>query len=174
MDHLLFLLVVLATGWGWQKTVLALSCFTVGHAITLAASALGGWTVPSAVVEPAIAATIIGMALFDRWSRRRSQAWPSALRLSLVFACALIHALGFAGALTDLGLDTQHRLLSLAGFNLGIEAGQLVVALLAIALMSGIRHFKGNHSLNLMIQFASYAAIATGTFWLVQRIAVLA
>jgi hypothetical protein len=169
LDHLLFLLVVLATGWSFRQTVLALTCFTLGHGITLAASALGGWTVPSAVVEPAIAATIIGMVLFDMWSKRRPKPWPAALRLSLVFVCALIHGLGFAGGLTDLGLDTRHRLLSLAGFNLGIEAGQLLVAVLAIAVMAGVKRFKGTQGVTLTTRFASYAALAAGSFWLAQR-----
>jgi hypothetical protein len=172
MDHLLFLLVVLATGWRWRQIVLALTCFTAGHAITLAASALGGWTAPSAVVEPAIAATIIGLVLFDRWSRQRTVPWPHAVRLGLVFAAALIHGLGLATALTDLGLDSQHRLLSLAGFNMGIEAGQVVVAMLAMALLTGIRFFKGGAALTLTTQLASYAAMAAGTVWLAQRIAV--
>lgn len=172
MDHLLFLLVVLATGWGWRQVVLALTCFTAGHAITLAASALGGWTAPSAVVEPAIAATLIGLALFDRWSRQRTLPWPHAVRLGLVFAAALIHGLGLATALTDLGLDTQHRLLSLAGFNLGIEAGQVAVAMLAMVLLKGIRFFKGDVALSLITQLASYVAMAAGTVWLAQRIAV--
>jgi hypothetical protein len=172
LDHLLFLLVVLATGWGWRQIVLALTCFTAGHATTLAASVLGGWTVPSAVVEPAIAATIIGMAMFDRWSRSRPQPWPDAVRLSLIFGCALVHGLGLAGGLTDLGLDSEHRLLSLAGFNLGIEAGQLAVALLAIAVMSGIKRLKGNVGLNLTTGLASYFAMAAGFVWLVQRVAV--
>ncbi len=69
LDHLLFLLVVLvvpAKGWGWRHTVLALTCFTVGHAITLAAVALGGLSVSARIVEPTIAATIVGIALFDR------------------------------------------------------------------------------------------------------------
>ena len=73
LDHLLFLLVVLATGWAWRSALLALTCFTAGHAATLAAVALGGVTAPAHMVEPAIAATIVGMALFDRWSRQRPQ-----------------------------------------------------------------------------------------------------
>jgi HupE / UreJ protein len=170
LDHLLFLLVVLATGWGLRQIVLALTCFTLGHAITLTASALWGLSVPFSIVEPAIAATIIGMALFDRWSRSRLRPWPPAFRLGLIFACALIHGLGFAGALTDLGLDSNHRLLSLVGFNAGIEAGQLVVALLAGVVMFGIKRFKGASGLALTTRLASLMAIAAGSIWLVQRV----
>ncbi len=129
LDHMLFLLVVLATGWGWRHTALALTVFTAGHAISLAAVAIGGFSAPAHIVEPAIAATIVGMALFDRWSHARSQPLAPAWRLALVFGCALIHGLGLAGALTRLGLDSTNRLLSLVGFNAGIEAAQLGVAL---------------------------------------------
>jgi hypothetical protein len=170
MDHLLFLLVVLATGWGLRQAVLALTCFTAGHAVTLAACAWGGWVVPSRVVEPAIAATIIGMALFDRWAQGRARPWPPALRLALVFACALIHGMGLAGALTDLGLDAGHLVLSLAGFNAGIEAGQLAVASLAAGLMSAVSRFKGAPGLAWTTRLASFAAVAAGSFWLVQRV----
>jgi hypothetical protein len=170
LDHLLFLLVVLATGWGLRQIVLALTCFTLGHAITLTASALWSLSVPSSVVEPAIAATIIGMALFDCWSQSRPRPWPPAFRFGLIFACALIHGLGFAGALTDLGLDSNHRLLSLVGFNAGIEAGQLVVALLAVAVMLGIKRFKGASGLALSTQVASLVAMVAGLVWLVQRV----
>jgi hydrogenase/urease accessory protein HupE len=170
LDHLLFLLVVLATGWRIRQIALALTCFTLGHGITLTASALWGLSVPSSIVEPTIAATIIGMALFDQWSKRRPKPLPSALRLSFVFACALIHGLGFAGALTALGLDTENRLLSLVGFNLGIEAGQLAVALLAAAVMFGIKRFKGARGVELTTRFASIAAMVAGAVWLVQRL----
>jgi hypothetical protein len=168
-DHMLFLLVVLATGFGWRQIALALSCFTVGHAITLAAMAWGGLQVPASVVEPAIAATIVGMALFDRWFRTRPQALPSAWRLALVFACALIHGLGLAGALNLQALDTQSRLLSLAGFNLGIEAAQLGVALAACAVLVGMRHFRGPGAVAITTRFAGATAMAAGAVWLVQR-----
>ncbi len=142
-DHMLFLLVVLATGFSWRGTALALTAFTAGHAITLAATVLGGLSVPSSIVEPTIATTIVGMALFDRWSSARPQPLAPAWRLLLVFGCALVHGLGLAGALKLEGLDPSSRLLTLAGFNLGIEAAQLGVAMGVGALMVGMRQFRG-------------------------------
>jgi hypothetical protein len=85
-DHLLFLLVVLAAAWNLRQVVLALTCFTAGHAVTLVASVWYGLSVPASLVEPAIAATIVGMALFDRWSVHRSLTNAVAIRLSL-FIC---------------------------------------------------------------------------------------
>ncbi len=177
-DHLLFLLVVLASGWALRPALWALSCFTVGHGISLAAVALGGLTVPSAVVESAIAATLIGMAWYDRWVFRRRQAGAGVarpgVRLALVFACALVHGLGLAGALGELGLDSGHRLWSLAGFNAGVEAGQLAVALSAVAALAAIRRFSGGSALAMTTRLASYLAMAAGSVWLVQRVIVAA
>jgi hypothetical protein len=172
LDHMLFLLVVLATGWGWRRTALALTCFTAGHAISLAAVALGGVSVPAHIVEPAIAATIVGMALFDRWSNARSQPLAPGWRLALVFGCALIHGLGLAGALTSLGLDSTHRLLSLAGFNAGVEAAQLGVALVAGMLIVGLRHLRGPAALAWATRVASFSAIVAGSVWFAQRVIV--
>lgn len=173
-DHLLFLLVVLATGWGFRQILLALTCFTLGHGITLAASALWGFGVPATIVEPTIAATIVGLALFDRVSQGRSQPWPPALRCGVIFVCALIHGLGFAGAMTALGVDAEHRILSLLGFNAGIEAGQLAVALLAAGVMFGIKRVKGSGGVALTTRFASVVGMVAGTVWLVERLVVSA
>jgi hypothetical protein len=173
IDHLLFLVVVLAAGWGWRQTVGALTCFTLGHAFSLVASVLGNLAVPSAAVEPAIAFTIIGMVLFDRWSARRPIPCPSSPRLVLVFFCALVHGLGLSGALVDLGVDPQHRWASLAGFNVGIELGQLVVAVPVVGGMAGIQRFRGGSTLKTINEVLSTAAMAIGGLWLLQRLAAM-
>ncbi len=173
LDHLLFLLVALASGWGLRQALLALTCFTLGHAITLAASVIGGLTVPAAVVEPAIALTIVAMALFDRWAQRRQRsgaaALPPGLRYALVFGCALVHGLGLAGALSDLGLDTHHRLWSLAGFNLGVEAAQAGVALFAALVLVGLRRLHGAVAPDLVARLGALMAVSMGLFWFMQR-----
>jgi hypothetical protein len=168
-DHLLFLLVVLAAAWNLRQVVLALTCFTAGHAVTLVACVWYGLSVPASVVEPAIAATIVGMALFDRWSVHRSLTNAIAIRLSLVFACALIHGLGLAGALSDLGVDGMGKAMSLAGFNVGIELGQIAVALTAALVMRGVRRVSGPAGIAGTTRVASYLSMAFGTFWFLQR-----
>lgn len=169
-DHLLFLLVVLAGGWGFAKVVLALTCFTAGHAITLAASALWGLSVSPGIVEPAIAATIVGMALFDRFYPSSTQRFPTALRLALVFGCALIQGLGLAETFSELGLLTDNKLVSLAGFNTGIELGQLAVVVAATAVLGVIERVLGEKWLASAKQLASVAAAGMGFFWMVERI----
>jgi hypothetical protein len=170
LDHLLFLLVVLAASWGWRHVWMALTAFTAGHAITLMASVWGGIAAPAAVVEPTIAATIIGMAAFDVYARRRDQMPPPGLRLALVFGCALVHGLGLASALTQLGLNSQHQLQSLAGFNVGIELGQLAVALVAAVFLACIQRFQGTRGVAFATRLASFTAISAGSIWLVQRV----
>ena len=168
-DHLLFLLVVLAAAWNLRQVVLALTCFTAGHAVTLVACVWYGLSAPSSLVEPAIAATIVGMAVFDRWSSHRSLTNAVAIRLILVFACALIHGLGLAGALSDLGVDGVGKALSLAGFNIGIELGQIAVALTAALGMQGVRQLGGSSGLAKTTRLASYLSMALGSFWFFQR-----
>ena len=178
LDHLLFLMVVIASGWRPKAIALALTAFTAGHALTLCAVALGQVSVSPALVEPAIAATIVAMAVFDRWSDHRvlkgRKPWPAGLRLGLIFACALIHGLGLASALVDLGLDSGHRLWSLAGFNLGIEAAQLLVAGICGLLLWVWQRTRGNALIVPMQRFASLAAGLAGVVWFVERVTTLA
>jgi HupE / UreJ protein len=173
-DHLLFLLVVLAAGWGWRQVLVALTAFTVGHAVTLTLSVMGGLAVPAAVVEPTIAANIVVMAAFDFYARRRKWTPAPWWRLSLVFGCALVHGLGLASVLTELGLDSRHQLPSLAGFNVGIELGQLAVALIAASVALGVRRLRGDAGLVLATRLASFSAMSIGSVWFVHRVFGLA
>ena len=162
LDHLLFLLVVVAAGGGARYLLAALTCFTLGHALSLGAVVLGGWTFPVAWVEPAIAATIVLLAVFDTRDRLHS----GAGRLVLIFACALIHGLGLAEALLGLRLDDQHLWPSLAGFNLGVEAGQALVALPALGLLAFLRLRCGDEVDWRVRQGLRAGAVACGLFWL--------
>ena len=175
MDHLLFLLVVLAAGLSARQLLLALTCFTLGHATTLVISAAWGLAVSPAIVEPAIAATIIGMAAFDAWARHRQRAVAPGVRLALIFLCALIHGLGLATALTELALVTGSRLPSLAGFNVGIELAQVAIALLAMASVALATRILGGPSHAVWrqraTQLASLTAMTVGSVWFVQRVA---
>jgi hypothetical protein len=110
------------------------------------------------------------MAVFDRWSQRGGVAHAAHGRLALVFACALIHGLGFAGVLTDLGLQGADRVLGMVGFNAGIELGQLCVALPAVLLLRGIQPLGGAAALAQTTLLAAYLAMALGSLWFVERV----
>lgn len=177
-DHLLFLLVVLAAGWGWKPLLGALTCFTAGHALTLLACVWGGWSAPAALVEPAIAATIVGLVAFDRWARRRARSPRMGVRLALVFACALVHGLGLAGALADMtqwAPGSAQMAWALVGFNLGVEAAQVAVAALAGLLVLGLGAALKGGMQPLAAQrvgtLASAAAMMAGSFWFIERVA---
>lgn len=170
LDHLLFLLVVLAAMTGWRQVLLALTCFTLGHSITLAFSLLGSVTVASAVVEPAIALTIVGVALYDLWARSRGHHVPLRLNLGLVFGCALIHGLGLASSLAEMGLDRSHLWESLVGFNVGIELGQIAVSIGVAAVAFTLARLVGAASLQKARALAGIFAVGTGGYWFVQRI----
>ena len=172
-DHLLFLLVVLAAGWGWRALLAVLTCFTLGHALTLAACVWGGWSAPARIVEPTIAATIVGMAAFDAWRRWQDKSPRLELRLALVFACALIHGLGLAEALTGLTkwpAGSRPMLWALAGFNLGIELAQVAVAVLAGLLGWAVSLLAGPAGPARVGQVATIAGIVAGSFWFAERV----
>lgn len=172
-DHLLFLLVVLSAGWRRRALLGALTCFTAGHALTLAACVWGGWALPDRIVEPAIAATIVGMAAFDAWGRWRARPARPGVRLALVFACALVHGLGLAGALTELSQwapGSRAMLWALAGFNLGIELAQVGVAVLAGLVVTALQGLLGPLARQRASQFGTLAVMAAGSLWFVERV----
>lgn len=119
-DHLLFLLTILMGVRGWRRWIALVTAFTLAHSITLGLAALGWLQVAPAIVEPGIALSIVAVAALNLLG----PAAPRA-RIGMVFACGLLHGLGFAGALAEMGLSQGNRLPTLAGFNIGVELGQL-------------------------------------------------
>lgn len=140
-DHLLFLLTIVMAGSTPGYWLRMITSFTLAHSITLALSALHIFRLPPAVVEPAIAASIVIMALLNlRAAASRVPLAASAWRrMALVFGCGLIHGMGFASAIDEMGLQAGNRLLSLAGFNLGIEAGQFLFLAGLLLLSAALR-----------------------------------
>ena len=169
LDHLLFLMVVLSSGWGWKKVFTALSVFTLGHALSLVAVVFGGFTVSARVVEPAIAATIIGLALYDIWLARSGKR-PPVSRLALVFGCSLIHGLGLGGALAELGVNPAQQGATLLGFNMGIELAQLSVAALALVGFALLRQLFGGRSVQTASVLMTFTAVVMGSVWFVERL----
>lgn len=165
-DHLLFLLTVWVAGVGWRYWLSVVTGFTVAHSITLCLATLGWVAVSPRWVEPLIAASIVLMALDNLWRTVR----PVWQRVGLVFLCGLLHGLGFASAMTDLGLDSRHLVWSLLGFNFGIEVGQagflLLLGLAMLALRRGLPGFDGLRFARLL----SVLAAVVGSYWVVERL----
>jgi hydrogenase/urease accessory protein HupE len=127
-DHLLFVLSLLFLVGFNQRLVWTITAFTAAHSITLALAALGLLTLRSPPVEATIALSIVlvaGEALHQRPTLSRR--WPALV----AFLFGLVHGLGFAGALKDIGLPQNHLSVALLTFNVGVELGQLLVVGLA-------------------------------------------
>lgn len=127
-DHLLFVLGLLFLVGFRRRLVWTITAFTAAHSMSLALSALGWVTLRSPPVEAAIALSIVliaGEALHGRETLARR--WPALV----AFGFGLIHGLGFAGALKEIGLPEAHLPLALVTFNLGVEIGQLLAVLAA-------------------------------------------
>jgi hydrogenase/urease accessory protein HupE len=136
VDHLLFLLTILVVGAGWRYWLAVITSFTIAHSITLALSVFNVLRLPSNVIEPCIAVSIVLMGLLNLLALRQSKAPNLLARICIVFACGLLHGFGFASAIGAMAVDTRSRIATLAGFNVGIELGQFLfvgAALLAIA-----------------------------------------
>lgn len=126
LDHLLFVLALVLGMRSIRSLVIILSVYTVAHTLTFAAATLGLLPPAIPLVEPLIILSIVVAALMNLRTKIRD----NAPRL-LAFSFGLLHGLGFANALTESGLPTEQRLVSLLGFNVGVEAAQLLwVALL--------------------------------------------
>jgi hypothetical protein len=137
----------------------------------LALGLLGVVRVSPAVVEPLIAASIVLVAALNLANRHRPT--PSTARqATVVFACGLLHGLGFASSLADMGLHGGYRAASLAGFNLGIELGQALCLAGMLALLRLARPWQ-RHRLGALLPLpvlTSAMALAVGGFWVIQRL----
>lgn len=129
-DHLLFLLTVIIGASGWRYWIGVVTGFTIAHSITLTLAALGIVHIPAAIVEPLIALSIVAMGAFNLLRPGGDARW----RVTLVMACGLLHGLGFASALGDIGLGTGNRIATLAGFNIGVEIGQFTFLAVVLGL----------------------------------------
>ena len=161
-DHLMFLLALLALSRGLWPTVKIVTGFTVAHSITLSLAVLGWVDVPSRVVEPLIAVSIMWVAVENLVS-------PSGIgrRWQVAATFGLVHGLGFAGGLLELGLPREALARALVGFNVGVELGQIAFVAFVLPPLAWMSSPKRLHRLP---QILSVAVAAMGAVWLVQRV----
>jgi hypothetical protein len=177
IDHLLFLLSLLLpavlvrrqsrwdavpiAGPAFLNIVKVVTAFTLAHSITLSLAAFDVIRLPSRLTESVIAASIIIAALNNVFPRITEGRWRIA------FAFGLLHGFGFASVLTEMGLPKGARLISLVAFNLGVEAGQLVVVLAVMPLayyLRATRFYRRG-----IMPWGSSAIACLALFWFVQR-----
>jgi hypothetical protein len=165
LDHMLFVLGLFLLSPRIKPLLWQVSAFTLAHTLTLALSVYGVVSLPSRVVEPAIALSIVFVAVENVLARRLTP-W----RPAVVFLFGLLHGLGFAGVLTQLGLPRSQFVAALLSFNVGVEAGQLAVILLASLLLALPFGRKSWYRARVEVP-ASLAIAAAAAVWFVQRLA---
>src|SRR5688572_10620566 len=163
LDHILFVLGIFLLSPRWKTMLLQVTAFTIAHSITLGLSIYGIVSLPSRIVEPLIALSIAYVAIENLFTREL-RPW----RLGLVFVFGLLHGLGFAGVLRELGLPRDEFLTALLTFNLGVEGGQLTV--IAAALVAVAPFVKRSWYRQRVVIPASLAIAAIAIYWTIVRL----
>lgn len=166
LDHILFVLALLLFAKSRAVLLWQVSAFTLAHTITLALGIYGIVEVSSAIVEPLIALSIVYVAL-ENIHRAKSKTL-SHTRMPVIFAFGLLHGLGFASVLADVGLPQGQYALSLISFNIGVELGQLTVIALAFICLLPFRN-KSWYQTRLVKNLNGAIAIMA-TYWLFERL----
>jgi hydrogenase/urease accessory protein HupE len=164
-DHLLFLLALLVAARGFASALSIITSFTIAHSITLAVATLHLVQIPSRIVEPLIAASIVFVGVENLWRGEISKS-----RRLVAFGFGLIHGFGFASALREAGIGSGAGgiVLPLFSFNLGVELGQVMVAAAALPIIWKLREkpmFVARWA-----PACSAAVVLLGSFWLVERV----
>jgi len=162
LDHILFIFGLLFCISGLINVIKTITAFTIAHSITLGLTVFELISLPQGTTEALIALTIVYLASEINQNKRSTKTpWIMA------FGFGLLHGLGFAGALIDIGIANNKMLLSLFFFNAGIELAQ--IALIPIPLLLIFLANKYNSPNTLKI-FASYSIGGLGFYWLIDRV----
>ena len=167
-DHLLFVLALLLLVPSVSTLVQTITAFTLAHSLTLALAVLGVVRVPAAPVEALIAASIV---LLAAELARPAGAPPTLARRwpwAVAFLFGLLHGLGFAGALAEVGLPADQIPLALFGFNVGVEAGQLMFVAAMLGPVVGVRRLATTRAWVRLVP--AYAIGVLATAWALERV----
>jgi hydrogenase/urease accessory protein HupE len=167
IDHLLFVAALLFLVGFQRKLVWTISAFTLAHSLTLASAALGWLTLRTAPVEATIALSIVLVASEALQPRETLARRLPAL---VAFLFGLVHGLGFAGALSEIGLPQNHLATALLTFNLGVELGQLMAVAVVWAAWRLVRNWRFAAMSRVPLL---YGIGAMAAFWSWQRVAMV-
>ena len=142
IDHLLFVLGLIVLVSSTSILVKTITSFTIAHSITLAAATLGWVGVPEKPVNAAIALSIVVLAIEVLRHREGKPSLSAKLPWLIAFGFGLLHGFGFAGAMTEVGLDANSLPLALLFFNIGVEIGQLAFVFLVLGLYHSHRRLE--------------------------------
>lgn len=166
LDHILFVLGLFFFALRLSPLLWQVTAFTLAHTVTLALASTGVVAIPASIVEPLIAASIVYVAVENIYGGRAEVGWH---RIALVFGFGLLHGLGFASVLSDVGLPEGRFAVALIGFNIGVELGQLAViaaSFVALALPFGRKDWYRRA----IAVPASLAIAGVGAWWTFERV----
>ena len=176
LDHILFLVALVLPAvlyrrdgrWhpaesfrsAFLKIVAIVTCFTIAHSITLSLAALDVVRLPSRLVEAVIAGSIVAAALHNLWPAARVN------EPVIAFVFGLFHGFGFASVLGEYNLGTENLVLSLLGFNVGVELGQIGIILVVFPVLFLLRNLR---LYPWVLRVGSVGLIAIGLLWAAER-----
>jgi len=163
LDHLAFVLALILSAAALRPLIIQISIFTVAHSVTLVLGAFELVALNAVWVEVAIALSIAFVAIENLFVKLRL-AWRSVI----IFCFGLLHGLGFAGALSELGIPGGHYVSALVGFNLGVELGQLSFGLVFFLILH--KAIKSEHFKRFVFIPGNCLIALLGTYWLLQRL----
>ncbi|WP_439401405.1 HupE/UreJ family protein [Bradyrhizobium sp. DASA03068] len=168
-DHVAFLVAIVLWARRLLPVVKIVTAFTIAHSLTLSLAALNVLVIPSRIVEPAIAASIVFVAVENFFSRDVDRRWRVA------FLFGLIHGFGFAGALREIGLSPDAIVPALAAFNVGVEIGQIAIVALLLPVLGVLDRVtaagREQPARAARLVYATSAMIGVlGGYWLLTRV----
>lgn len=167
-DHILFLVGLLLMGGRFLQLVKVVTAFTLAHSVTLSVAALDVYSPPAAVVEPAIALSIVYVGADNLLVVREAGKGSRDIRPWIAFGFGLVHGFGFANVLREMDLPQQALGWTLFSFNLGVEVGQLVVVFAVASVLAVIRRWNQDIGRRLVVG-GSLIILAAGAYWFVMR-----
>jgi hydrogenase/urease accessory protein HupE len=153
---------------GFWTIAKAVTAFTVAHSITLIGTTLGFLGLPQRPVESVIALSILFLAVEIVKKRPDQPRLSERIPWVVAFGFGLLHGFGFAGALNEIGLPESDVPTALLTFNLGVEAGQLVIVALSLAVLELLRRFAAA-LVQPALRFAAYGIGTISAFWFIER-----
>jgi hypothetical protein len=160
-DHVAFLLALLLPGGRWRALLAVVTAFTAAHSITLALAVLGLVRPIPWLVEGVIALSIVAAAGENLLAK---EARGAGIRAMYAAGFGLVHGFGFAGALGEVGLPHEVLGWALAGFNIGVEIGQLAIVVVVVPVLAQVERR------DLVVRYGSMAIMAAGIYWTVTRL----
>ena len=170
VDHLLFVLALLIIVVGFKQLLMAVTAFTVAHSITLVLATLGVVNVPAAPTEAIIALSILFLATEIVHQHNGQFSLTEKYPWVVAFAFGLFHGLGFAGALSEIGVPQHEVPLALFMFNVGVETGQLIFIAVVLSLVAVLKKLPLTAPEGAW-RLLPYSIGSVAAFWTIERVA---